>query len=126
MAFERDRDPILFGNLVLCIIIVVLGYLCPVKTGKKLPLCITAAFGLFGLSHAVTLAGLKDPLTAPLILIRALAYLLVISALFRYFRPGRMAAETPQAQVCRCGIAIGGRGRSNKALTVVYRSLQEP
>ncbi len=97
MTFEWD--PILFINLVLCIIIVVLGYLCSVKTGENLPLYIAAAFGLFGISHAATLAGLKNPLTIPLILIRALAYLLVIFALYQYLKDSMTAKETRQAWI---------------------------
>ena len=97
MALEWD--PIIFVNLVLCIIIVILGYLCSVKTGEKLPVFIAAAFGLFGISHAATLAGLKIPLTVPLILIRTLAYLLVVYALYRYLGDSMAAKETRQAWV---------------------------
>ena len=84
MALEWD--PVTFINLVLCIIIVILASLCFMKCRDSLPLYIGAAFGLFGISHAVTLAGLKVPMTIPLILIRTLAYVLVIIALYLYFR----------------------------------------
>ncbi|OPY38447.1 MAG: hypothetical protein A4E35_00870 [Methanoregula sp. PtaU1.Bin051] len=97
MAIEWD--PILFINLVLCIIIVALGYLCSVRAGERLPLYIAAAFGLFGISHAATLAGFKVPLTIPLILVRTLAYLLVIFALFKYLKDSMTAKETRQAWV---------------------------
>jgi hypothetical protein len=97
MAIEWD--PILFINLILCIIIVILGFFCWSKTGKNLPLFIAAAFGLFGISHAVTLAGLKNPLTIPLIIIRVLAYLLVIFALFQHLKDSMTANETRQAWV---------------------------
>ncbi len=85
MAFEWD--PILFVNLVLCIIIVLLGLLCYRRNPEPLPLYIGAAFGLFGVSHAATLLGFKVPLTIPLIIIRTLAYLLVIYALWTISRP---------------------------------------
>jgi len=62
-----EWDPALFVNLVLSIVIVVLGAFSYKKSGSALPLYIAAAFGLFAISHAATLAGLKDPLTVPLL-----------------------------------------------------------
>jgi CHASE2 domain-containing sensor protein len=97
MALEWD--PIIFINLILCIIIVVLGYLIFKKSGEKLPLYIGIAFGLFGVSHAATLAGLKVPLTLPLIIIRTSAYLIVIYALYDYLRANIIQKEARQAWV---------------------------
>jgi CHASE2 domain-containing sensor protein len=91
MALEWD--PILFVNLILCIAIVILGYLCFRKSRKMLPAIIGAAFGLFGLSHAAILAGFKDTLTIPLIIIRTLAYGLVIVALWLYLKSSMMQKE---------------------------------
>lgn len=64
-----------------------------------LPVFIGAAFGLFGISHAATLAGLKVPLTVPLIVIRTLAYVLVIVALWQHLRNSLIQKETRQAWV---------------------------
>jgi len=97
MAIEWD--PIIFINLILCIIIVVLGWLLFKKSGEKLPLYVGVAFGLFGVSHAATLAGWKVPLTIPLIIIRAAAYLLVIYALIMYLRATMIQKEARQAWV---------------------------
>lgn len=97
MALEWD--PILFVNLLLCIAIVVLGFLCFRKSGEMLPAFIGAAFGLFGISHAATLAGLKVPLTVPLIIIRTLAYLLVLIALWQHLGNSMLQKETRQAWV---------------------------
>jgi len=97
MAIEWD--PILFVNLVLCIIIVLLGILCYKRSHESLPLFIGAAFGLFGVSHAVTLLGFKVPLTLPLIVIRALAYILVIYALFMHLKTSMIAKEAQLAWV---------------------------
>ena len=94
-----EWDPILFVNLVLCIIIVLLGVLCYRKSHDSLPLFISAAFGLFGVSHAATLLGFKVPLTLPLIVIRALAYLLVIYALVMHLKSSMIAKEAQQAWV---------------------------
>ena len=97
MAIEWD--PILFVNQVLCIIIVLLGILCYRRSHESLPLFIGAAFGLFGVSHAATLLGFKVPLTLPLIVIRALAYILVIYALVMHLKTSMIAKETQQAWV---------------------------
>lgn len=97
MAIEWD--PVTFVNLVLCTIIVYLGYFSSRKTGDTLPLYIGAAFGLFGVSHALTLLGFKVPLTIPLIIVRTLAYLLVIYALFRFLRDTLAAKEAKQAWI---------------------------
>ena len=75
-------DPIYVTNLVLCIIILVFGCLGYKKSGDKLPLYIGVAFGLFGVSHLVTLLGLKEALTVFLIVIRTIAYLMVAFALY--------------------------------------------
>jgi CHASE2 domain-containing sensor protein len=95
MALEWD--PVTFINLVLCIIIVILAALCFKRRRDNLPLYIGAAFGLFGISHAVTLAGLKVPMTIPLIIIRTLAYVLVIIALYRHLRGTLIQKETHKA-----------------------------
>lgn len=92
-----EWDPIIFVNLILCIIIVVMGYLSYHKSGDHLPLYIAAAFGLFGVSHAATLFGLKNLLTIPLIIDRTLAYVLIILALFFELKKTMIAKETQQA-----------------------------
>jgi len=75
-------DPIYLINLILCIIIVVFGYLGFKKAKEKWPLYIAISFGLFGLSHLLTLLGLREALTAFLIAIRTIAYLLVAYTLY--------------------------------------------
>jgi len=97
MAIEWD--PILFVNLVLCVTIVLLGILCYRKSCEFLSLYIAAAFGLFGISHAATLLGFKVPLTIPLIIIRTLAYLLVVYALVMHLKNSMIAKEARQAWV---------------------------
>jgi len=42
------------------------------------------AFGLFAISHLMTLLDMAKALETPLIVIRALAYLTVIFALYKY------------------------------------------
>ena len=75
-------DPIYLINLILCIIIVVFGYLGFKKARERWPLYIAISFGLFGLSHLLTLLGLREALTGFLIAIRTIAYLLVAYTLY--------------------------------------------
>jgi len=76
-------DPMYVVNLVLCIIILALGCWGYRKTGDKVPLYVGIAFGLFGVSHLVTLLGLKEASETVLIVIRTLAYLIVVFALYK-------------------------------------------
>ena len=76
-------EPITTVNLVLCIIILALGIWAYVKKKYDVPLYIGIAFGLFAVSHLITLLGLAAGLTVFLIIIRLIAYLLVIFALYR-------------------------------------------
>jgi len=80
-------DPIYAVNLVLCILILILGiWGCKKKKGDMIPLYIGIAFGLFGISHLATLLDLKATLTEVLIVIRTIAYLIVIFALYKYWK----------------------------------------
>ena len=69
-------------NFVFCVIIVILGYLGYRKMHDTLPILIGAAFGLFGISHLLTLLSFNE--ATVLIVIRGLAYLIVIFALYRF------------------------------------------
>ncbi|MCZ7392962.1 MAG: hypothetical protein ABOK23_04425 [Candidatus Methanoperedens sp.] len=73
-------DPITAVNLVLSVIILVLGYWGYKKSNDKVPLYVGVAFGLFGVSHLATLLGLAQRIVSMLIIIRTLAYLIVIFA----------------------------------------------
>ena len=78
-------DPIYGVNLVLCVVILILGvWGYTKKKGDLVPLSIGVAFGLFGISHLATLFDLKDDLEEVLIVIRTIAYILVIFALYIY------------------------------------------
>ena len=76
-------DPIYLVNLILCVVVVVFGCLGFKKARDVWPLYIAIAFGMFGLSHLLTLLGLKEALTVFLIGIRTVAYLLVIYTVYR-------------------------------------------
>jgi hypothetical protein len=68
-------------NTVLCIIIVILGFLAYNKNHKMPALLIGLSFGIFGLSHIVAILGFEKSLMNILIAIRSVAYLFVIFAL---------------------------------------------
>ena len=76
-------DPITTVNLVLCIIILIFGIIGYRRSGRAFPLYIGIAFGLFGVSHLLTILGLKDALAGLLIAVRAAAYILVVFAMYR-------------------------------------------
>jgi len=77
-------DPVIATNLLFCVIIVILGYLGYRKKHLTLPILVGVAFGLFGISHLLTLLSVKDAVV--LIPIRGLAYLIVIFALAQFLR----------------------------------------
>jgi hypothetical protein len=81
-----DLDPIYIVNLVLCIIILILGYLTYRKSKEFMPIYIGIGFTLFGISHLATILGLKEMLSDVLIVIRTLGYLLVIFALYMFWK----------------------------------------
>jgi uncharacterized membrane protein YhfC len=85
-------DPIPVINLVLCAFIFALGVAGWRRTRRRLPLYIAIAFGLFGLSHLATILGLSKSLEDALIVVRTIAYLLVVFALYR------LAAESNAAR----------------------------
>ncbi len=70
-------------NLVLTTVILALGIWAFVKRKSDIALYIGIAFGLFAVSHALTLAGLAASLDVFIIIIRIIGYLLVIFALCR-------------------------------------------
>ena len=75
-------DPMYAVNLALCIIILVLGCWGYRRGGDRVPLYVGIAFGLFGVSHLMTLLGLKEALETVLIVVRTIAYLIVAFALY--------------------------------------------
>jgi len=79
---QMTWDPITTINFVLCVIILALGIWAYAKKKGDAALYIGIAFGLFAISHLImTLLGLAAGLTVFLIVIRLIAYLLVLFAL---------------------------------------------
>ncbi len=76
-------DPILIVNLVLCVLILAFGLVGWRRSGKAFPLYVGIAFGLFGLSHLARILGLRESLETALIVVRTLAYVLIVAALYQ-------------------------------------------
>jgi hypothetical protein len=82
-----EMDMIAAVNLVFCILIVILGYVGYRQSRRiskvlyRLPLFIGMAFGLFGISHFVTVIGMGGALADMLVAVRALGYIVVIAAM---------------------------------------------
>lgn len=74
-------DPVLLINLLLCITIFILGMAGYRRTGSDLPFMVAIAFGLFGISHLLTLLGFGTALETILIAVRTLGYVLIIFTL---------------------------------------------
>ena len=75
-------DPMTLINLVFCVIILGLGTTGYTISREKWPLLIGIAFGLFGVSHLLTLLGLKEALATLLLAVGIIAYLSVIFTLY--------------------------------------------
>jgi len=75
-------EPMLTINFIFCMIILVMGYWGFRKLENPLLFYIGIAFGFFGVSHLAQLAGYPSNSLA-LIIIRTIAYLLVIFAIFQ-------------------------------------------
>jgi len=75
-----EIDLVTIMNLALCIVIAALGYVRYKKSKSKIPLYIGIAFGLFGISHAITLLGIQGMMDI-LLVIRTLGYVTVVYAL---------------------------------------------
>jgi hypothetical protein len=80
MAFVPD--PAVLVNLLLCIVILVLGYLVYRKRNSISALFIGVAFGMFGLSHLSTLLGQTLFPEVTFVLLRICGYLFVVAALY--------------------------------------------
>lgn len=86
-------DPIVAINLMLCLSILFLGIWGNRLDKHNTPILIGIAFGIFAISHILTLLGLRDKLETFLIVIRTAAYLIVIFSLFLVINRGEHQKE---------------------------------
>lgn len=76
-------NPVVILNLLLCVIIVILGYIGFTKNENKAVIYISLGFALFGISHAITLFLVEKNAENILIIIRILAYVLVMIGVYK-------------------------------------------
>ena len=69
-------------NLVLCLLILGVGCLGYMRTKNKAPFHIGVAFGLFAVSHVISLFGVQRSFAVTIMLIRVFAYLIVLFSLW--------------------------------------------
>ena len=75
-------NTITFINFVFSLVIFIFGLVNWQRMKSKVVLYVAVAFGLFSLSHLASLINLNDTLNLLLIIIRIVAYLLVINGFF--------------------------------------------
>jgi uncharacterized membrane protein YhfC len=80
-------DTITTINFVLSFVILLLAIAVYSRRKDSLALYIGVAFGLFAFSHLANLLGFAEVLTNVLIAIRAVAYLIVVFALLKRWKP---------------------------------------
>jgi len=79
-----NADPVLIVNFLLCLVILVMGFIIYRRKENFSAFMIGIAFGMFGLSHFTQLAGITSVPDVTFILIRVCGYILVIAALWLY------------------------------------------
>lgn len=77
-----NTDPIPIINFLLCVLILIMGIVENTRSKTHLPLYVGLAFGLFGLSHLMTILNLAVALSLMIIVMRLVAYILIIYSLY--------------------------------------------
>jgi hypothetical protein len=80
-----NLDPLYVANFILCLVIVVMGYLTYTKRKNSMALYVLIAFGLFGLSHLGFILDLVKNFELLFIAIRTIAYIAVIYGLYEVY-----------------------------------------
>ena len=70
-------------NLGLSILILIVGCRGYIKYKDKTPFHVGVAFGLFAVSHLITLLGMERALESTMVLIRIFGYLIVLFTLYQ-------------------------------------------
>ncbi|MDY6786898.1 MAG: hypothetical protein SVK54_02100 [candidate division WOR-3 bacterium] len=87
-------DPVNIINIILCTVIVIMGFMAYKRGKKTVALFIAIAFLIFDISHLVTFFGLADSWEAFLMIIRTLGYLTVVLAMYQSVRSVKQKAGT--------------------------------
>jgi len=86
LALILELSPVV--NLLFSALIVIMGLIAYGKTKKDIPLYVSGAFLLFGLSDFATILGAGDAMTVPLLAIRLMGYILVLGVLYMCYARG--------------------------------------
>jgi len=70
------------ANFVLSLTIFAFGCWAYIRTKNKVPFYIGTAFGLFSLSHLISMVGMEAGLKDTVILVRAFSYFIVLTAIY--------------------------------------------
>lgn len=77
-----NLNPVPIVNFLLCAVILIMGIVENTRSKTHLPLYVGLAFGLFGITHLLTILNLAASLSLLIIIIRLSAYILVIYSLY--------------------------------------------
>ena len=84
-------------NLILSAGIFVLALLTRTRIKNTLALLVSTAFGLFAVSHLVTLLGVGESAQGFIVIVRVVGYALVLVALYREMLPKKQPPSTDSA-----------------------------
>lgn len=76
-------DPVIFLNFILTLAIFIIALIEYLRRKIELALYLCIAFGLFCITHLLAILGLDTLLSPVIIIIRPIAYLLIIFVLYR-------------------------------------------
>ncbi len=85
-------------NLVFGMVIFATGIYCYVRMKSILALYVGAAFGLFALTHLMSLLGMGSDLSTPIAVMRSIGYMAIILGLYIKIRPGAQAKSEKPAK----------------------------
>ena len=71
-------------NLIFCLIIVTASCLIYKKSLNKIPFYLAISFGMFAITHIGMLLGFQEHITAAIIIIRSIAYIVILCALYSF------------------------------------------
>ena len=70
-------------NFILNLTIIIVGFLAYRKTKSFVPLYFAGAFVLFASTHLLTLLGMAEALHYPILVVRTVAYLMLVFTLYK-------------------------------------------
>jgi uncharacterized membrane protein YhfC len=75
-------DPVVLTNLILSLIVFILGIWAYAAVKSRSALYVGIAFGLFAITHLLSMLGLAAMLSVLIIIVRIIAYVIVMYAIY--------------------------------------------